>query len=117
MTYDEWQEKRKFKRYDSDLTVRFSDMNNGAKLHEGAVENVSRGGVFISTKDVMPVGTMLKMIILAVDPFGEARKFEAEGRVQWTSTRPGEEGMGTSFTRIERHSQYALLACAYRGQG
>ena len=34
----------------------------------------------------------------------------------WKTEHPEEEGMGLSFTQIDRHTQYAMLAYAYRGE-
>ena len=115
MSYQEWEERRKFKRYLSDITVRFNRLSDGTDAGGGLVINISRGGVFVRTPHSVPVGTELKMTITVVTPFGEQQDIPSEVRVVWVCTRPGEEGMGLTFTKVDRHSQYAMLASAYRG--
>ncbi len=115
MTYQEWEERRKFKRYLSDMTVMFARLDDELTNGTGVVVNISRGGVFVRTSKPLPVGSELHLRVGVVTPFGEQQEIPCEVRVVWTSTRPGEEGMGMIFTKIDRHSQYAMLACAYRG--
>ncbi len=116
MDYKQWDERRKFKRYLSEMPVRFSRLDaQDAEGGKGNVLNISRGGVFVHTSEPLPVGTELHMRIKIVTPFGDERDVESQAKVCWVSTRPGEEGMGLTFTKIDRHSQYAMLACAYRG--
>ena len=117
MTYQQWKRRRQYKRYDSDLSVRFREFRDeSAELREGGIRNVSRGGIFIRTKDPYPAGTELRLFVAVVTPFGETEELEAVGKVVWVTLRTGEEGMGVNFTKIGRHSQYAMLACAYRGE-
>lgn len=118
MSLHEWEERRRYKRYPSDLLVHVKDLDRDeTEPREGGVANVSRGGVFIRTKNPFPAGMDLQLRIDVVTPFGEAQEIFAEAKVVWVSQSPGEEGMGLTFTKIDRHSQYALLACAYRGVG
>jgi len=118
MTYERWKERREYKLYDSDLSVRFREFRDeSSALREGGIRNVSRGGIFIRTKEPYPVGTELRLLVNVVTPFGETEELEAVGKVIWVTLRGGEEGMGISFTKVGRHSQYAMLACAYRGEG
>jgi len=118
MSYDQWKEKRQYKRYPSDLHARYRkvDEPDGA-FEEGAILNISRGGVFIATKSPLPQGADVTIHMKVKTPFGEERELEAEARVMWSSDREDEEGMGLSFTKIDRHTQYAMLASAYRGEG
>ncbi len=116
MSYQEWEDKRKYKRYQAEMPVRFYRIGDAsAPGAEGNVQNISRGGVFVQTTTPLPVGTEIEMKIRVITPFGDEQEIDAEAKVMWVSTRGGEEGMGLSFTKIDRHSQYAMLACAYRG--
>jgi len=116
MSYDKWEEKRKHKRFPSDLTVRFREARDEASTErEGTILNVSPGGVFVRSKTPCTPGTELHLLVNVVTPFGEEQEVQADATVMWVSEKPDEEGMGLSFTKIDRHGQYAILACAYRG--
>jgi len=117
MTYEKWEERRQYKRYPSDLVARYHVLGESEdRCQEGAILNIGRGGVFIATKSPLPAGTELHVWVKVVTPFGEEQELEAQAKVMWVSDRPDEEGMGLSFTQIDRHTQYAMLACAYRGE-
>ncbi len=116
MDFKQWDERRKFKRYLSEMPVHFNRLDaQDSEGGDGNVLNISRGGVFVHTTKPLPVGTDLHMKIRIVTPFGQEQAVESQAKVCWVSMRAGEEGMGLSFTKIDRHSQYAMLACAYRG--
>ena len=116
MSYQEWEDRRKYKRYLSEMPVHFNRLGDtSAPVAEGDVQNISRGGVFVHTTTPLPVGTELQITVRVITPFGDAQEIESQGKVVWVSTRGGDEGMGLTFTKIDRHSQYAMLACAYRG--
>ncbi|HUW56863.1 MAG TPA: PilZ domain-containing protein [Planctomycetota bacterium] len=118
MSYEQWEEKRKYKRYPSELIVRFVEVGkDGSEERQGSVGNVSRGGIYVRTQNPAQVGRDVELHIKVVTPFGEEQEIGAVAKVVWIGKDPGEEGMGLSFTKIDRHSQYALLACAYRGEG
>jgi len=82
---------------------------------EGSVQNISRGGAFVRTDNPFAVGTSVHLKVKILTPFGDEREIEGEAKVVWVSQRRGDAGMGLTFTKIDRHSQYAMLACAYRG--
>ena len=118
MSYQQWEDRRKYKRYSSDLQARFRKLDDdAAALQEGQVLNVSRGGVFLRTQSPFPVGTEILLLVNIVTPLGEERELESHAKVMWSGQNPGEEGMGLCFTKIDRHTQFAMLACAYRGEG
>lgn len=117
MSYEQWEERRKYKRYPSDLTVSFTESGgNGSEEQQGTIRNVSRGGVFVYTSNPATVGRDLELCINVITPFGEKQVIKAQAKVVWIGKDSGDKGMGLSFTKIDRHSQYALLACAYRGE-
>jgi hypothetical protein len=117
MEYQQREERRTHKRYLSELTVHFKALGGDSAEHEGIVCNVSFGGAFLRAQDLLPVGSELRLLVNIVTPFGEERQIEAEAKVMWVSQNSGEWGMGLNFTKVSRHSQYALLACAYREGG
>jgi uncharacterized protein (TIGR02266 family) len=117
MSLNQWDEKRKFKRYASDLPVRFGDLHAPpGEAQEGMALNICRGGIFIKTKTPLRAGTDIQLYVRIVSPFGQEQTIEAEAKVMWASETAAEPGMGVSFTKIDRHSQYAMLACAFRGE-
>ena len=118
MSYQQWEEKRRYKRYPSDLSAHFKPIREDAgEPVSGTLMNVSRGGMFVRTANSLRPGTELEITINVVNPFGEEQEIKAQAKVMWVNTKPNEPGMGLSFTKIDRHSQYAILACAYRGTG
>ena len=114
MSYETWEERRVYKRYPTDLPVRFRWMNDTEEpYNKGVVKNVSLNGMFVQTENVGSTGTVLELLINVITPFGEVSEIVAEGKITWTGNKPGESGMGLCFTRIDRHAQYALLASAH----
>jgi molecular chaperone DnaK len=72
--------------------------------------NISRGGIFISTRTPKPVGTRLKFEFLLAAPDGERCVIRGEGQVQWTKEYDPDggskaHGMGVKFTRLDAESQ------------
>jgi len=85
--------------------------------------NISRGGIFIATKQPKPTGTVVRFEFL----LGNAEQtslIRGEGVVQWTreydpSTPTKAHGMGVKFTRLDAESQMIVdRALQFRaGQG
>ncbi len=74
--------------------------------------NISRGGIFIATKQPKPVGTFVKFEFLLSDAGGTSI-IRGEGQVQWTKEfdpeHPGKpHGMGVKFSRLDRDSQAVI---------
>lgn len=72
--------------------------------------DISRGGIFIRTRDVLPLATPVKLELLLAD---ESPFIVAEGLVFWTrdSGQTGgqaEPGMGIRFTKMSQHSHRNL---------
>jgi molecular chaperone DnaK len=82
--------------------------------------NISRGGIFIATKQPKPVGTMLRFEFLLAT--GDQSIIRGEGQVQWTRefdpAQPTKaHGMGVRFTRLDSESQAVIdRALAFRAQ-
>lgn len=71
--------------------------------------NISRGGIFIATKQPKPVGTFVRFEFLLSDA-GTTSIIRGEGQVQWTKEfdpkSPAKaHGMGVKFTRLDADSQ------------
>ena len=83
--------------------------------------NISRGGIFIATKQPKPIGTNIKFEFLLADVSGTS-VIRGEGQVQWTreydATQPTKaHGMGVKFTRLDPESQVIVdRALAFRSQ-
>jgi uncharacterized protein (TIGR02266 family) len=83
--------------------------------------NISRGGIFIATKQPKPIGTNIKFEFLLADATGTS-VIRGEGQVQWTreydATQPTKaHGMGVKFTRLDPESQIVVdRALAFRAQ-
>ncbi len=62
------------------------------------VTNISHGGVFIRSKNPLPVGTRVNLkFSIIVEDF---EFIEGEGEVVRVDTTPGNMGMGVAFTRL-----------------
>jgi uncharacterized protein (TIGR02266 family) len=71
--------------------------------------NISRGGIFIATKQPKPVGTNVRFEFLLANAEGTS-VIRGEGQVQWTREYDPEaptraHGMGVKFTRLDSDSQ------------
>lgn len=70
------------------------------------VSNISRGGVFIRSKDPLPVGTRVNLEFHVV--LEEIEKIKGMGEVKWirrTSDQEGPAGMGVVFIELESYSR------------
>lgn len=75
-----------------------------AFVHE-YVTNVSRSGVFIRSKDPLPVGTEVHLTFTVI--MDEVETIEGTGRVVRVEADP--PGMGVSFTKLTKYSEYLLV--------
>ncbi len=71
--------------------------------------NISRGGIFIATKNPKPVGTFVRFEFLLSDATSSSI-IRGEGQVQWTkefdAAQPNKaHGMGVKFSRLDADSQ------------
>jgi molecular chaperone DnaK len=111
-------DKRALPRTPVDLQVRLSFGTIDDFVERYAV-NVSRGGVFVRTREVRPVGTPVNLDLQLSDGVGVIR---GTGLVAWIAapSAPGEParepGMGIRFTHLESESQALVdLIVASRG--
>ncbi len=74
--------------------------------------NISRGGIFIATKQPKPIGTFVKFEFLLSDA-GTSSIIRGEGQVQWTKEYDPQHpnkahGMGVKFSRLDADSQAVI---------
>src|SRR5689334_19059671 len=83
--------------------------------------NISRGGIFIATKQPKPVGTVVRFEFLLANA-EQTSLIRGEGQVQWTreydpATPTKAHGMGVKFNRLDPDSQAVVdRALAWRMQ-
>src|SRR5262249_47094711 len=83
--------------------------------------NISRGGIFIATKQPKPVGTLVKFEFLLANA-EQTSLIRGEGQVQWTreydpATPTKAHGMGVKFNRLDPDSQAVVdRALSWRAQ-
>ncbi len=65
------------------------------------VTNISRSGVFIRSKDPLPVGTKVNLRFTVI--MDEIETIEGVGEVVWVSHNP--PGMGVAFVELTSYSQ------------
>jgi uncharacterized protein (TIGR02266 family) len=84
-----------------------------SNFYTGLAQDVSRGGVFVSTPEPLPPGTAILLFFV----LSGGRTLKAEGEVRWlrspaTSASPG---MGVAFTALGDEERQAIEAfCADR---
>ena len=76
------------------------------------VTNISQGGVFIRSKNPLPVGTKVTLkFSVILDDF---ETVEGEGEVVRVDNTPGNTGMGVAFTRLTAESKELIDAIVAR---
>lgn len=88
-------ERRSHARHECALTVRCSfdrpGFDDTGEIRNGQVENISRGGFFVSCRRVEPPDTPVQ---LSLQPPGRNHWVYLGGRVARTAASPGRRGMG-----------------------
>jgi uncharacterized protein (TIGR02266 family) len=69
------------------------------------VTNVSRSGVFIRSKDPLPVGTKVNLKFTVI--MGDVEVIEGTGEVVRVQDDP--QGMGVAFTELTKYSEDLLV--------
>lgn len=67
------------------------------------VTNISRGGIFIRSKNPLPVGTRVQLRFTVI--LDDIETIEGEGEVVRVEQTPGNTGMGVSFKQLTPASQ------------
>ncbi len=96
-------EKRRDERHPMRVRMDYRNRGGGDFLFEYTM-NISKGGIFIETRDPLPVGTVVEM---RFQPPGMEDVLEVAGRVVWLNEfRPDSEdnpnpGMGIQFEGLD----------------
>jgi len=84
-----------------------------SNFYAGIAADVSLGGVFVSTRSPLPVGTEVALYFT----LGEGATLHAEGVVRWTRPKSTDlpAGMGVAFTRLSDKARRTIADfCAQR---
>lgn len=92
-------EQRKHTRIDSSMSV---DYSTYSPYHIRRITNISKGGVFIRTQEIFPVGTVMDISFRLPE---EEQQIQSKVRVIWTYRQPStvsmnSSGMGVQFIEI-----------------
>ena len=106
-------ERRRFKRFDTYVSVRCSGPHESEKKYNiGLTKDVSRDGVCINSSESLERGALIDMEIdLPDDP----RPIRTAGKVVWTHSAADEEGTdyGIQFVTIDPVDKFRVLDYAY----
>ena len=91
-------------RGDKRVTINKEFESFDAFVHE-YVTNVSRSGVFIRSKDPLPVGTEVQLTFTVI--MEDVETIEGTGKVVRVQDDP--PGMGVAFTRLTKYSEDLLV--------
>jgi uncharacterized protein (TIGR02266 family) len=91
-------------RIDKRVTINKEFESFDAFVHE-YVTNVSRSGVFIRSKEPLPVGTEVNLTFTVIT--GDIETIEGAGQVVRVQDDP--PGMGVAFTKLTKYSEDLLV--------
>lgn len=77
------------------------------------VSNISQGGVFIRSKNPLPLGTRVTLRFSVI--LDDVEIIEGEGEVLRVDRTPGRMGMGVAFTRLTAESKRVVDELIQRG--
>jgi uncharacterized protein (TIGR02266 family) len=92
------------KRGDKRVTINKEFESFDAFVHE-YVTNVSRSGVFIRSKEPLPIGTEVQLTFTVI--MDEVETIEGTGKVVRVEDDP--PGMGVAFTELTKYSEGLLV--------
>ncbi len=72
-----------------------------SRLYEGQLKDYGRNGLFIKTKEVLPVGEM----ITVVDPHPDGGNKKRKGQILWRN----KEGFGVELYRYRNEREYKVI--------
>ena len=78
------------------------------------VSNISQSGVFIRSKNPLPLGTHVELRFTVIEQ--DLQIVEGEGEVVRVETSPGQMGMGVEFTRLSAQSKELIDRILARAQ-
>jgi len=98
------EEKRKFKRINVTLK---SEVHSEEAMTFSSINDLSDGGIFISTPEPLPDGSAVNLSLQSAD----GREINVKGIVKWTRNSESEDirsGMGIEFTEMTDDTSKAL---------
>lgn len=84
------------------------DIVSGNQFFTGFSKNLSEGGIFVATDDLVPIGTLIEMSFTVPNV---AHHFKTIGEVRWareTSSHLGPAGVGIQFLEVSRDQRQLL---------
>ena len=101
-----WAERRAQERHDVEIKVDLGTENN---FYQGFTENVSEGGVFVSTWNRLAIGERL-MVRMHLDDGGEVLEISCE--VRWVRPQSEDDagGLGLRFVALDPESHSRITA-------
>lgn len=106
-------ERRKFKRFDTFVSVKCQRKNKEVVLPVVSLsKDLSRNGMCINTNEAIDEGSILNMEIELPD---DPRPVRSEGRVMWSRGSSADEGVdyGIQFVSIDPVDKFRVLDYAY----
>lgn len=97
-------DKRKYPRAQKGMDVRFHEETvppNVGEYLAGLAADIGIGGMFLSTDEVHPEGTILSIELDRDDPAGDAYMVRARAIVRWTREDEEPRGMGVEFIEFD----------------
>ena len=101
-------DRRVHERFDTELSV---DWSSGETFLFSYITNISEMGIFVASREPLPVGSMIK---LTFKPGDLSDSFEVEGEVVWVDpVREGDAnqspGMGVKFVSLDDEQKEKIV--------
>lgn len=96
--------KRKYPRIAINTFIRFYEESFGGdeQRHlQGVAKNYSDGGIFISTKHLLPKGCVVTVEIPVESESQNLKIIQVRGVVRWVGHSPGFQGIGIEFLEFK----------------
>lgn len=98
------EEKREYHRIVVNAFVRFYAESSGqlrSRHRQGVIKNYSRGGLFISTRHLLPKGSLVTMEIPVENEAGQMTVVQIRGLIRRLEDLPDQEGLGVEFFELK----------------
>ena len=105
------EEKRSHHRIVVNAFVRFYAESSGqlrSRYRQGLIRNYSRGGLFISTRHLLPKGSLVTMEIPVENERGQIAVVQIRGVIRRFDDFPGQEGLGVEFFELKDSENRSL---------
>ncbi len=104
-------EKRNYHRIVVNAFVRFYAESSGqirSRYRQGVIRNYSRGGLFISTRHLLPKGSLVTMEIPVENELGQMALVQIRGVIRRLGDLPGQESLGIEFFELKDSENKSL---------